>query len=106
MSDPNKRLPNNPLGSNTIPGHQAKAKHQANVIQNQHDISSFQDDAQSERMQIDKQPDQPPKLTFRFSGQEQKRTMTVDEFKKLCGNSGRLYDVMKFKGKYRQPCPA
>ena len=47
---------------------------------------------------MDKQAEQ-PKLTFRFSGQEQKRTMTVDEFKKLCGNSSRLFDVMKFKGK-------
>ena len=52
-------------------------------------------------MQVDTRPDQPPTLTFRVPGQEQKRTMTVDEFKKLCGNSSRLYDVMKYKGKYR-----
>ena len=55
-------------------------------------------------MQVDKQAEQ-PKLTFRFSGQEQKRTMTVDEFKKLCGNSSRLFDVMKYKGKCGCPCP-
>ena len=103
MADPNKRTPTNPLGG-TIPGHQAKGKHQANVIKNQAEISSF-DDSQSERMQVDQQPNQPPKLTFRFAGQEQKRTMTVDEFKKLCGNSSRLFDVMKYKGKYRKPWP-
>ena len=105
MSDPNKKPPTiNPLGG-TTPGHQAKGKHQANVIRNQAEVSSF-DDSQSERMQVDTQPNQPPTLTFRFAGQPKKRTMTVDEFKKLCGTSSRLYDVMKYKGKCGCPCPS
>ena len=98
MPDPNKRTPTDPLGG-TTPGHQAKGKHQANVIRNQSEVSSF-DDAQSERMQVDSHPSQPNTLSFRVPGQPKKKTMTVDEFKKLCGSASRLYDVMKFKGKY------
>ena len=51
-------------------------------------------------MQVDRDASQPNTLTFKVPGQTQKKTMTVDEFKKLCGSSSRLYDVMKFKGKY------
>ena len=54
-------------------------------------------------MQVDSKPGQPNTLTFKVPGQTQKRTMTVDEFKKLCGSHSRLYDVMKYKGKYSSP---
>ena len=37
-------------------------------------------------------------LKFNMPGQN-KKAVTIDEFKKLCGSTPRLYDVMKFKGK-------
>ena len=30
---------------------------------------------------------------------QNKKAVTIEEFKKLCGSSPRLYDVMKYKGK-------
>ena len=37
-------------------------------------------------------------LKFNMPGQN-KKAVTIEEFKKLCGSSPRLYDVMKYKGK-------
>ena len=37
-------------------------------------------------------------LKFNMPGQN-KKAVTIEEFKKLCGSPPRLYDVMKYKGK-------
>ena len=77
-----------------VPGHQTKTKQQANVIGNRNEVSSF--DSQAQQMQVDSGPAN--QLNFLVPGQETKN-LTVEEFKKLCGSSQRLYDVLKYKGR-------
>ena len=95
MADSNKRQHTNPLGGNVNPGHQTKTKHQANVIGNVSEQLPVPDDV-SERMNVDSGN---KTLSFNMPGFENKKTVTIEEFKKLCGSSSRLYDVMKFRGK-------
>ena len=95
MADPNQHQRSNPLGGNVNPGHQAKSKHKTNVIGNAHEQLPVPDSV-SERMQVDAGN---KTLSFNMPAFENKKTVTVEEFKKLCGSSSRLYDVMKFRGK-------
>ena len=59
------------------PGHQAKQKHQANVVGNAHEQLPVPDDV-SERMNVDSGN---KKLSFNMPGFENKKTVTVEEFK-------------------------
>ena len=93
MADQFGKMPPNPLGGSNNQAQGSKKKWQANVVGNAHEQPPPGN--QEDMVQVDGNNMQ---LKFNMPGQN-KKAVTIEEFKKLCGSSPRLYDVMKYKGK-------